>query len=79
MAFLSLPKDQHSLLATIANAAKTTRRKRRLQRLGKTMVDCQKTMETSVLLRIKLKTEALHIQQRQGFAEPDNGLRAFID
>jgi len=78
VAFLSLPKDKPSLRAVVANTAKTAWRKRRLERLEKNMVNYQKTMEMGVLLRVKMKMDALQLQQQEDFDKLDATLRAFI-
>ena len=66
------------LRAALGVVAKTAWRRRRLDRLEKTLVDAQRVMETAVLLRLSAKTDALQSQHDEAFAVLDHNLKHFI-
>ncbi|KAH8893363.1 hypothetical protein GQ53DRAFT_805557 [Thozetella sp. PMI_491] len=73
------PDGRNRLWATMKTTAKSLLRKSRLERLQKDLAGYQRSMETTILVQVCSKTEALEIQQREGFEQLASDLKSFIE
>jgi hypothetical protein len=73
--FLNLQDTKSKLVAMLKSAAKTLWRQRRLDRLGKDMLDAERLLQTGLLTRIFEQTE----KADGGLEKLDSDLRSFVD
>ncbi|OTA68003.1 hypothetical protein K449DRAFT_317405, partial [Hypoxylon sp. EC38] len=66
------------LVQTLRTAVKTNWRRGRLERLEKSLRNYQHTMESCLLARVCKKTDAIELQQRQGFEQLDKDIQLFV-
>ncbi|KAI0835164.1 hypothetical protein F5Y06DRAFT_276867 [Hypoxylon sp. FL0890] len=66
------------LAQTLCLAVKTNWRRRRLERLEKSLRNYQHTMESHLLARICKKTDAIELQQQQGFEQLGRDIQLFV-
>ena len=52
--------------------------RRRLKKFETTITDYQRTLETQILVRVSSKSDALDVQQQEGFDQLNKQLRGFI-
>jgi hypothetical protein len=66
------------LCAVVLALARTAWRRRRLDRLEKTLADMQRILETTILIRLSAMTDTLQIQQEEAFTKLDADVKYFI-
>ncbi|KAI0883129.1 uncharacterized protein GGS22DRAFT_195372 [Annulohypoxylon maeteangense] len=78
VAFLLSHNAKGHLAQTLRIAVKTNWRKGRLERLRNSLRNHQHTMESYLLARVCKKTDAIELQQCQGFAQLSKDVQFFI-
>ncbi|KAI2465181.1 hypothetical protein F4781DRAFT_424945 [Annulohypoxylon bovei var. microspora] len=76
--FLKSHNAKGHLAQTLRIAVKTNWRKSRLERLDKSLRNDQHTMESYLLARVCKRSDAIELQQRQGFEQLSKDIQFFI-
>ncbi|ETS85040.1 hypothetical protein PFICI_03065 [Pestalotiopsis fici W106-1] len=67
VSFITSRQKQGSLASTLRIAAKTTWRKRRLDRLEKSLKEHERVLDTHLTVRVCKKADAIALRQKEGF------------
>ncbi|KAF7533315.1 hypothetical protein G7054_g7196 [Neopestalotiopsis clavispora] len=78
VSFITSRQKQGSLASTLRIAAKTTWRKRRLDRLEKSLQEHERVLDTHLMARVCKQTDAIELKQKEGFEKLGADMQHFV-